>query len=358
MQLTVSRGDLTRLLSDVSKVVEKRTTIPILCNIKLVASMDDRLHVTGTDLDIEISKSIPANITVGGTTTVNAARLYAIVAKLGAGDLSLALKDDTLTIKAGRSRFTLPTLPVSDFPEINTAGDYKSFDLDVGALLAPVKFSISTEETRYYLNGIYLHQVEGDIRAVSTDGHKLSLHQMPSPESAPDFAGVIIPRKTVDILSTMKDTIRLEVSPQKIKLSNDDTTIVSKLIDATYPDYMRVIPRDNEKIVTVDRAAFAGAVERAGTVISERGRAIKLALQSGSIELSVTTNDGSSNEELEADYSGAPVEIGLNTGYVLEMLASASGDTIEMAIQDPGSPVLFTNPSDANWKAVIMPVRV
>jgi DNA polymerase-3 subunit beta len=358
MQLTVSRGDFARLLADVSKVVEKRNTIPILSNIKLSASAEGSLRVTGTDLDIEISKSTGATVAEAGEITVNASRLHAVVAKLAAGEVSLTLDEHTLIIKAGRSRFTLPTLPASDFPEMNRGDGFSSFEIDINALLAPVKFSISTEETRYYLNGIFLHKIGESVRAVSTDGHKLGCHDSSPMEFGPKFAGVIIPRKTVEILSILKGAVQVSVSPQKIMFAADDTIVVSKLIEGTFPDYERVIPSNNPKLARLDRAEFASAVERASTVISEGGRALKITLAPGSAELSMNTQDGSSHEEIEADYHGEPIEIGVNPRYLLEVLGSGKGDTIDIALADPGSPILFTNPADSAWRAVCMPMRV
>lgn len=349
MRLSLPKADLTRLLTAVTKVVETRNNIPILGNV-LLSVEDGQFSARATDLGIEVSTSIPVLDALPGSTTVNA-KLLSDIAKRAGSDVSLELDGDTLTVKSGRSRFRLATLPVDDFPSFAAGGFDVEFDVDLAALVAPTQFAISTEETRYYLNGVYFHTAEGRLAAVATDGHRLSRHYG---DPRDHFEGVILPRKLVSILP--KGTVRMSLSSTKVRIATDDTTITSKLIDGTFPDYQRVIPTGNDKIVLTDRKALATAVERVSTVATERGRAVKLEIAPGQIALSVR-GDAEATDAVEADYSGEPIEIGFNADYISELLANLTGDTVRIALNDGGSPTLFTG-CDENLLTVCMPMRV
>lgn len=354
MRLSLPKADLTRLLTAVTKVVETRNNIPILGNVLL--SVDDgQFSARATDLDIEVSTSIPVLDALPGSTTVNA-KLLADIAKKAGGDVSLELAEDVLTVRSGRSRFRLQTLPVDDFPSFTAGGFDVEFDVDLASLVAPTQFAISTEETRYYLNGVYLHATEAGTVAVATDGHRLSRHTGPFLAS---FDGVILPRKLVSILP--KGNVRVSLSATKVRIqtsdgADGDTTITSKLIDGTFPDYQRVIPTQNDKIVLADRKALATAVERVSTVATERGRAVKLEIAPGQIALSVR-GDAEATDAVEADYSGEPIEIGFNAAYLTELLGNLTGDTVRIALNDSGSPTIFTG-GDDDVLVVLMPMRV
>lgn len=349
MRLSLPRQDLTRLLTAVTKVVEARSTIPILGNV-LLSVEDGQFSARATDLDIEVSTSIPVLDATNGSTTVNA-KMLADIAKKAGSDVSLELDSDTLTVKSGRSRFKLQTLPVDDFPSFAAGGFDVEFDVDLASLVAPTQFAISTEETRHYLNGVYLHATEAGTVAVATDGHRLSRHTGPFLAS---FDGVILPRKLVSILP--KGSVRVSLSARKVRIATDDTTITGKLIDGTFPDYQRVIPTGNDKIVLADRKALATAVERVSTVATERGRAVKLEIAPGQIALSVR-GDAEATDAVEADYSGEPIEIGFNAAYLTELLANLSGDTVRIALNDGGSPTIFTG-GDDDVLVLLMPMRV
>jgi len=354
MRLSLPRQDLTRLLTAVTKVVETRNNIPILGNV-LLSVEDGQFSARATDLDIEVATSIPVLDATNGSTTVNA-KLLADIAKKAGGDVSLDLDGDTLTVKSGRSRFRLATLPVDDFPSFAAGGFDVEFDVDLASLVAPTQFAISTEETRYYLNGVYFHTAEGRLAAVATDGHRLSRHYG---DPRDHFEGVILPRKLVSILP--KGNVRVSLSNTKVRIhtsngADGDTTITSKLIDGTFPDYQRVIPTSNGKIVLADRKALATAVERVSTVATERGRAVKLEIAPGQIALSVR-GDAEATDSIETDYSGEPIEIGFNAAYLTELLANLSGDTVRIALNDAGSPTIFTG-GDDDVLVVLMPMRV
>lgn len=349
MRLSLPRQDLTRLLTAVTKVVETRNNIPILGNV-LLSVEDGQFSARATDLDIEVSTSLPVLDALPGSTTVNA-KLLADIAKKAGSDVSLELDGDTLTVKSGRSRFKLATLPVDDFPSFAAGGFDTEFDVDLAALVAPVSFAMPGDDVRYYLQGVYFHTAEGRLAAVATDGHRLSRHYG---DARDHLDGVILPRKLVSILP--KGNVHVSLSKTKVRIQTSDTTITSKLIDGTFPDYQRVIPTQNDKIVLADRKALATAVERVSTVATERGRAVKLEIAPGQIALSVR-GDAEATDAVEADYSGEPIEIGFNAAYLTELLANLTGDTVRIALNDAGSPTIFTG-GDENLLTVCMPMRV
>ncbi|MEB2845897.1 DNA polymerase III subunit beta [Endobacterium cereale] len=351
MQLKTSRTELARVVGAVGKVIEARNTIPILSNILLDAE-GDRLRITGTDLDIQATASAEANIETPGKVTVSAKLLGDIVRKAGADEISLDLKDGRLTVKSGRSRFVLETLPASDYPDLAVGAYSAEFEIDLGALFAPVTFAISTEETRYYLNGIFLHVVDGIGVAVATDGHRLARNRGPE---LPAFAGIIVPRKTVSLLP--RGMAKVSISETKIRVETADLLIVSKLIDGTFPDYERVIPRENDKTVTVNRDEMMKAADRVVTVSSEKGRAVKLSIAPGSVALAARSDAGTAEDEVAADYSGEPFDVGFNSQYVRDLFNVLPSGEVTMKLRDAGSPAVVTGGLEG-WDGVLMPVRV
>ncbi len=291
MKVTVERAQLMKSLGHVHRVVERRNTIPILGNV-LVKADKSRLSLKATDLDLEVIETLPAEVATAGATTVPAHMFYDIVRKLPDGSqIVLEATGDraVLAIRAGRSRFTLQTLPESDYPDLAAGEMTHAFALgaiDMKKLLDKTQFAISTEETRYYLNGIYLH-VAGSakaatLRAVATDGHRLAQIDLPLPQGASGMTGVIVPRKTVGevqrLIEDNEASVAIELSQGKIRFTIGDVVLTSKLIDGTFPDYARVIPQNNDKELVVDKKDFEAAVDRVSTISSERGRAVKLAL--------------------------------------------------------------------------------
>src|SRR5437870_11193786 len=355
MKVTVERAALLRSLGHVHRVVERRNTIPILANV-LIKAEKSKLAFKATDLDVEVTETISAEVGPGGATTVPAHMFYEIVRKLPEGaQIVLEASGDraVLTIRAGRSRFTLQTLPESDFPDL-AAGDmthtFKVAAADLKRLIDKTQFAISTEETRYYLNGIYLH-VAGSaksqtLRAVATDGHRLAQTDLSVPAGAAGMPGVIVPRKTVtEVQRLIEDSgaeVSIELSSAKIRFSIGDVVLTSKLIDGTFPDYARVIPSGNDKELVVDKKDFEAAVDRVSTVSSERGRAVKLALSAGKLVLSVTNPDsGSATEELEVEYASDALDIGFNSRYLLDIAGQIEGEVAMLKLADPGSPTLM-----------------
>ena len=354
MRLSIDKPSLVKALAHVASVVERRNTIPILSNVLLSAAKNE-LKLTATDLDIELVETVPCKAKGEGATTVPAHMFHDIVRKLPDGsDIELTRDGEQgrLTIACGPARFSLQTLPADDFPSLSVEDLGHAFSLaakDLKRLIEKTKFAISTEETRYYLNGIYLHAAKSDgkalLRAVATDGHRLAQVELPLPSGAKDMPGVIVPRKTVAELARLAEDsdgdIRIELSPAKIRISGPRVVLTSKLIDGTFPDYERVIPQNNDKRMEVDNAAFAQAVDRVSTLSSDKGRAVKLSLSDGKLVLSVNNPDsGSATEELSVDYAFDPLEIGFNARYLLDISQQLESGTAEFQLADPGSPTM------------------
>ena len=282
----------------------------------------------------------------------------------------MCIRDRRLTITSGPAQFSLQTLPADDFPTLSVEDLDHAFTLpaeDLKRLIEKTRFAISTEETRYYLNGIYLHAAETDgketLRAVATDGHRLAQVEIPLPEGAKGMPGVIVPRKTVADLLRLTETdeyeIRIELSPSKIRVSSGQVVLTSKLIDGTFPDYERVIPQGNDKRLELDNTTFEQAVDRVSTLSNDKGRAVKLAVSGDTLTLSVNNPEsGSATEELPVSYDADPLEIGFNARYLLDIAQQLDSETAEFLFADPGSPTMVRDMKDASTLYVLMPMRV
>ncbi len=372
MRVTVERNALLKALGHVQSVVERRSTIPILSNV-LLQAREGSLRITATDLDMEVVEQAAAsNVAEEGATTAPAHVLHDIVRKLPDGaEISLELPDEgRLAVVAGRSRFMLPALPPEDFPDMAAGSPSHEFRIapaDLRYLIERTRFAISTEETRYYLNGIFFHHVEGEdgnmLRGVATDGHRLARAEVPAPKGCEDMPGVIVPRKTVlelgKLLDASDDDIEVALSESKIRFAIDGVVLTSKLIDGRFPDYERVIPVGNDKRLEVDTTLFAQAVDRVSTVSEEKGRAVKLAISADKLVLSVNSPEtGSAEEELACSYSAEPMEIGFNSKYLLDITGQFEGDTTLFLLSDSGSPTIMRDMADERVIYVLMPMRV
>jgi len=372
MKLTIERSALLGALSHEQSVVERRNTIPILSNI-LMEAAEGALSLTATDMDLAVIETVPASVGTAGAVTVAAHTLYDIVRKLPDGaqiEFDAGGEGDQMSLVAGRSRFTLQTLPTGDFP-VMTSGDLPfKFGLDAAELRSIIdrtRFAISTEETRYYLNGIYLHTKEQDgqhcLRAVATDGHRLARVEVELPDGATGMPGIIIPRKTIVELRKLIDEaegpIDIALSDTKIRFSFKNAVLTSKLIDGTFPDYERVVPEGNDKCLTVECAQFADAVDRVATISTEKSRAVKLNIDQNALTLSASSPDsGTAVEELPVDYEKDGIEIGFNSRYLLDITQQIGAGTAEFAMADAASPTIVRDVSDKRALYVLMPMRV
>jgi DNA polymerase-3 subunit beta len=370
MRVTIERSAFLKALTHVQSVVERRNTIPILSNVLLQAG-DGQLKLTATDLDIEIVESVAADVGKSGATTVPAHMLYDIVRKLPDGaqlELEQAGDGQRVSIFAGKSRFSLQALPHEDFPDLATGEFTNSFSVgaaDLRGLIEKTRFAISTEETRYYLNGIYLHEVAAQnmLRAVATDGHRLAQAQIARPDGARGMPGVIVPRKTVlevvKLFEGFDGAVDVSLSASKIRFAAGGLVLTSKLIDGTFPDYERVIPRHNDKLLDLDTRTFASAVDRVSTISMEKGRAVKLQIGGNKLTLTVNNPDsGSAEEEIPCSYSADPIDIGFNSRYLLDVAGQMKSDGMQFQLADAGSPTIVRDPADDQALYVLMPMRV
>ena len=369
MKATIERATLLKGLGHVHSVVERRNTIPILSNV-LIEAGEDGIRLMATDLDLQINETVEANVTEPGSTTVPAHTFFDIVRKLHEGSqVELIAAEGRMQVNAGRARFTLATLPRDDFPVIAEGELPTRFELPAGTLrqiIDKTRFAISTEETRYYLNGIYLHvsdEAQPVLKAAATDGHRLARVTVPRPEGAQGMPGVIIPRKCVGELRKLLDevdgTVQISLSDSKIRFGLGNAVLTSKLIDGTFPDYSRVIPTANDKLLKLDPRAFEEGVDRVSTIASERTRAVKMALDRDRVTLSVTSpENGTAAEEVPADYGNEGFEIGFNAKYLMDILNQIEGDLVEVHLADAAAPTLLRENDMAPALYVLMPMRV
>lgn len=368
MKILMERSHLLTVLKHVTGVVETRNTIPILSNVLLDANLGG-IKMTTTDMDLVIVDSAPAQVEVEGAVTAPARILNEIVDKLSDGvqvELEQPPASDTLHVRSGRSNFKLKTLPDSDFPTMDESNFTTSFDLSAMNLRKMIDgtfFAISTDETRYYLNGIYFHVADGMLKGVATDGHRLARICSPAPLGAESMAGVIVPRKTVSelrkLIEEVEGDIAVALSENTIRFSFAGTVLTSKLIDGTFPDYEKVIPQGNEKVMVFDCEVFSQAVARVSTISKERGCAIKMSIAQNEVTLSANSNDGDdAQDQLEVKYSGDSMEIGFNSKYLLDVSSQIESGVAQFLMNDGASPTIISDTKDDAALYVLMPMRV
>ena len=380
MKFAIERGELLKALGHVTSVVERRTTIPILSNILLRASAG-RLHFNATDLEREVSEQCPVELDQEGALTVSAHLLHDIVRKLPEGakvEVKREGSSERVLLSSGLSEFALQILPAEDFPDLAAGEMSHEFVLPakkLKRLIEKTRFAISTEETRYYLNGIYFHMASTSdgtpkLRAVATDGHRLAQIDLPLPDGADGMPGVIIPRKTVYELHRLLEdddtSISVGISESKVCFKIGHIMLTSKLIDGQFPDYARVIPQNNDKEMRVSNAEFMSAVDRVSTIASERGRAVKLDIEPDMLVLSVNNPEGgSATEKLSIAYNAGDLEIGFSARYLLDIAGQLESEKAIFLLADPGSPTLIRDdpdelddPKDTSVLYVLMPMRV
>ena len=379
MKATIERATLLRCLSHVQSVVERRNTIPILSNVLIEADEGGLLKVMATDLDLQVVENMSAaSVESGGAITVSAHLLFDIARKLPEGSqVGLETAENRMTIKAGRSRFSLPTLPRDDFPTIVEGDLPTSFELPaktLAELIDRTRFAISTEETRYYLNGIFLHVADDGagssgsvLKAAATDGHRLARYTIAQPDGADGMPDVIVPRKAIAELRKLLEealdgNVQIDLSASKIRFTmggEGGVVLTSKLIDGTFPDYSRVIPTANDKLLKIDPRSFYAGVDRVATIATEKTRAVKMGLEADKVVLSVTSPDnGTATEEVAAQYGSDGFEIGFNANYLKDILGQIDADEVELHLADAGAPTLIRKDDKSPALYVLMPMRV
>jgi DNA polymerase III subunit beta len=370
MKAVIERATLLKSLGHVQSVVERRNTIPILSNVLIEALADNTLKLMATDLDLQIVEIVQAKVETPGAITVPAHTLFDIARKLAEGcEVSLSASDGKVQVNADRSRFNLQTLPRDDFPVIAEGDLPTQFELPAATLrqiIDKTRFAISTEETRYYLNGIFLHIADDNgpvLKAAATDGHRLARVTVARPEGADGMPDIIIPRKCVAELRKLLDevdgNVEVSLSASKIRFGLGSAVLTSKLIDGTFPDYSRVIPTANDKLLKIDPKALMQGVDRVSTIATEKTRAVKLGMEQDKVTLSVTSpENGTATEEVSGDYGSESMEIGFNARYLLEILQQIETDTVEVHLADSGAPTLLRENDKSSALYVLMPMRV
>lgn len=369
MHLTIDKNTLSKGLQTVSRVVASRNTIPILSNVVLSAE-GTNLSLVATDLDIEISLSIPANVIVPGETSLNAKLLTEIARKMPTDEVAIKVEDGNATASSGQSKFNLQTLPASDMPSLSVGELTHNFEMkaaDFRKMLKRCAFAISTEETRYYLNGVFLHSTSDEfgslkLRAVATDGHRLAKTEIDAPEGSGGMPGIIVPRKTVAEVDRILDidaNVEIGVSESKIRFIAGNAVLTSKIIDGSFPDYTRVIPAPSNQKATAQKASFGACVDRVSTISSTRGRAVRMTFSEGGCLMYVSSPDhGEAQEEIALDYGGEAITIGFNAQYVGDILSNCETDQVEFFLTDAGSPARIHPVGDSSTTYVLMPMRV
>jgi DNA polymerase-3 subunit beta len=367
MQFEVAKQVLLKAISNVNGAVEKRNTIPVLQNIK-IESKDDKVVLFATDMDILVTSSFESDMKKGGSTTVPAQMFFDIVRKIPEGAIMISQESPSiLQIKSGKSKYNLPCIEASEFPNLSEGELGEEVEVEaekLSKMIDKTRFAISNDETRYYLNGLYLQampKADGsfELRTVATDGHRMALSFLVNSLKTP--FGVILPKKAVAEIRRIIDgnkKIKIAVSRVKIKVMTDHTTIVSKLIDGEFPDYEKVLPKNNTQIALINKKTFFDCVDRVSTVATDKHRSVKLIVENGKMNLQVSTNDGSfAYEELDVNYSGDRIETGFNSRYLLDIIGQIEKDELMMRFKDSVSPAII-EAKEMNSVFVIMPVRI
>ncbi len=375
MEFKINSSDLLKALNHISGIVEVRHTLPILSNV-IIQAKENELILSSTNLDVFCSDKINAEVVDPGEISISAITFFEIIKRLPPGsEVIMSMPDDEtdMTIKCGRSKFSLSTIKTEDFPIISESDLTTSFVIsaeEIIRLIDKTKFAISNEETRYYLNGVFLHKADRNsiqfLRAVATDGHRLAQYDIPLPQGAEDMTGIIIPKKTIyELRKALDDAdgdINISLSDSKIRFSFNRLKIISKVIDGTFPDYTKVIPENNDKKLKTKNLDLKNAIDRVSAIaISEevKSKAIKLSVEQNKMKLSVESQSkGSANDEIDINYIGQKVDIGFNSRYLIDICNEVEGDEIDISLNDSISPAIILDQSDENLFFVLMPMRI
>jgi len=375
MEFKINSSDLLKALSHIHGIVEVRHTLPILSNIILKAK-DNELTLSSTNLDIYCADKIKAEVSIAGEISVSAVTFFEIVKRLPSGSevvMTMVEGENEIILKCGRSKFNLSTLKTDDFPIISDNDLSTNFVLSADELIRIIdktKFAVSNEETRYYLNGIFLHKADRNsiqfLRAVATDGHRLAQYDIPLPQGAEEITGIIIPKKTIfelrKVLDDANGDVSISLNENKIKFTFNDLKIISKVIDGTFPDYTKVIPQNNNKNFKTNNNELKNAIDRVSAVAANeesKSKAIKLSLEDNKLNLSVESQSkGSANEIIDISYDGDKVDIGFNSKYIIDICNEVDGEEVDISLLDSVSPAIILDKTDENLFFVLMPMRI
>ena len=364
--INISRDSLLKPLDAVSGIIERRHTLPILSNV-LLERKDTEITIVATDIEIQISaKTICENGGDAKSITVGARKLLDILRALpSSSELTLALQEKKLQVKAGKSRFNLQTLPADDFPKLSLAeGPSTRIKLPqkvLKELFLSVQYAMAQQDIRYYLNGLLLVTGGGKITVVATDGHRLALAS--AVHKIEEIQEVILPRKTIlelsKLMSDSDDTVEFELSPTQARFSFGGIVLISKLVDGKFPDYTRVIPTTHSKMLVLNRLVLLQALQRAAILTNEKFKGVRWVLVDGCLKIICSNNEQEeAQEELDVAYTGEALDIGFNVNYLQDVLNNLDCEEIECALGDANSSALITVPGNENFKYVVMPMRI
>jgi DNA polymerase-3 subunit beta len=366
MNIQISRETLLKPLTSVTSIVEKRHTLPILSNLLLEAKQN-KIHLTATDLEMQISLSIESATTGDFSTTISAKKLLDICRSLpDSSEINMATNDSRITLKAGKSRFNLQTLPAADYP-VMTKTQSESTLVTIGQrqlkdLLKQVEFAMAQQDIRYYLNGLLFEVIANRLNIVGTDGHRLSFTSTELKQNY-DKQDVILPRKTVieliKLLDDSDEDVQIELASNQVNFSFNNFKLISKVIDGKFPDYNRVIPTGHQNSFTTDRVGVLLAMQRASILSNEKYRGIRMVLSNNNLKLISTNSDQEeAEEELEINYAGDNLDIGFNVTYLIDVLNNTSSEQATFSFADANSSCLITVPNNTDYKYVVMPMRI
>ena len=366
MNIQINRETLLKPLTAVTSIVEKRHTLPILSNLLLEAKQN-KIHLTATDLEMQISLSVDSASGGDFSTTISAKKLLDICRSLpDSSEINMATNDSRVILKAGKSRFNLQTLPAADYPVMSkTQGESTLVTIgqqQLKGLLKQVEFAMAQQDIRYYLNGLLFEVSENRLNIVGTDGHRLSFTSTELKESY-DKQDIILPRKTVieliKLLDDSEDDVLVEISSNQVNFSFGSFKLISKVIDGKFPDYNRVIPAGHQNSFTTDRVGILLAMQRASIISNEKYRGIRMVLSTNNLKLISTNSDQEeAEEELEVSYSGDTLDIGFNVTYLIDVLNNTNSEQATFSFADANSSCLITVPNNMDYKYVVMPMRI
>jgi DNA polymerase III subunit beta len=366
MQIQINREVLLKPLTSVTGIVERRHTLPILSNLLLEAK-NNQIQLTATDLEMQISMTIESEFKGELSTTLSAKKFLDICRALPeSANIDMVSQDSRLTVKAGKSRFNIQTLPAADYPVMTKASDQttviKISQIVFKKLLKQVEFAMAQQDIRYYLNGLLLEVIENNLNIIGTDGHRLSFTSAKLNQSY-DKTDVIVPRKTVieliKLLNDSDEEVTIEIGAGQVNFTFNEIRLISKIIDGKFPDYNRVIPTGHQNSFTVNRMSVLTAMLRASILSNEKYRGIRMVLTNNNLKLiSTNTEQEEAEEELEIDYVKDPLDIGFNVTYLIDVLNNVNDENIQFSFADANSSCLITVPNDTEYKYVVMPMRI